>query len=579
MQQATGAAGLDTTAGGNSLPSESERYVINLSASTTPVGLTAPTHPQLRHYTFFVSRKLENGRERFRLHMGYFNSLDEAEHMLELVREIYPAAWAGVATGQRLHTRVIAPGKLGGKPGARGGARPAATATPAAAATPAATPAAAPVASPAAAAVAAAPVVAPVAAPAAPVPATAAAPAQIAVAAPVAAPAAAPAPAAPPVAPPPAIEQAAAQLRLVPAPSVVPVAAAASASASATAAASESFQQIRATIDALGAPSAGTLDNTGNTVIAPGIGALREAEASGARALSGQQALQLLEQPPREYQPPARAPASDPVPAKAAAPAQRPRATRAPTASPLPSAPPVAPFYAVQLLWAVQPIDMQRVPQLAIFSAYRLYGAEGNREGRRWYGLRLGFFADSVSAQQVANYVRSEFSSVSVVPVSAGERERATRSTARPLPAAKSEERNHGMQFIDEVLTDTATSGSRPALDASPAKAPADAEAAWAAAASAAVQGGAGTRKGTAPGKRVKLRAGNRAASKHPQRKPPETLEQTLDALGASTLSLDEGRGDNMQFESTVGRTQPNTPAPNRFGKLLDRLTKRFGNP
>jgi len=114
MQQATGAAGLDTTASGNSLPSESERYVINLSASTTPVGLTAPTHPQLRHYTFFVSRKLENGRERFRLHMGYFNSLDEAEHMLELVREIYPAAWAGVATGLRLHPRGFAPGKLGG---------------------------------------------------------------------------------------------------------------------------------------------------------------------------------------------------------------------------------------------------------------------------------------------------------------------------------------------------------------------------------------------------------------------------------------------------------------------------------
>ena len=75
-------------------------------------------------------------------------------------------------------------------------------------------------------------------------------------------------------------------------------------------------------------------------------------------------------------------------------------------------------LFAVQLLWSVQPIDIGQVPQLAIFSAYTLYGAEGNRDGRRWYGLRLGFFTDAVSAKQVAQYVRSEFTSVSVVPVS-----------------------------------------------------------------------------------------------------------------------------------------------------------------
>ncbi|MFM2289548.1 MAG: hypothetical protein RL684_2691, partial [Pseudomonadota bacterium] len=357
---------------------------------------------------------------------------------------------------------------------------------------------------------------------------------------------------------------------------VPPVAPASPAAASPkAAAAAESFQQIRATIDALGAPGEGTLDKTGNTVVAPGINALRAAEASGARALSSKEALALLEQPPREHAPPAATPAS------AAAPARRIGASKAQPVAVSPSASAGQPIYAVQLLWSVQAIDMSRVPQLAIFSAYRLYGAEGNRDGRRWYGLRLGFFADSVSAQQVANYVRSEFASVSVVPVSAGERERATRSTARPLPATKNEERSHGMQFIDEVLTDTATSGSRPALDeaaVAAAQSPADAEAAWAAAASAAVQGGPAPRKSAAPGKRAKLRAGNRAASKHPQRTPPQTLEQTLDALGASTLSLDEGRGDHMQFESTVGRTSAQALPPNRFGKLLDRLTKRFGS-
>ncbi len=95
--------------------------------------------------------------------------------------------------------------------------------------------------------------------------------------------------------------------------------------------------------------------------------------------------------------------------------------------------------FAVQLLWSVQPIDIAQIPQLAIFSAYTLYGAEGNRDGRRWYGVRLGFFTDAVSAKQVAHYVRSDFSTVSVVPVTARERERAKLAAARPeaTPASR----------------------------------------------------------------------------------------------------------------------------------------------
>jgi len=82
----------------------------------------------------------------------------------------------------------------------------------------------------------------------------------------------------------------------------------------------------------------------------------------------------------------------------------------------------------------VQPIDLARVPPLAIFGAYTLYTVEGSREGRRWFGLRLGFFSDANSAKQVAQYVRSEFSSVAVVPVSLKERDGA--SGASPGTAA-----------------------------------------------------------------------------------------------------------------------------------------------
>ena len=75
----------------------SQLFVINLCASTSPMALSHPTAPELKRYTFFVSRQREDGRERFRLHMGYFASQEEADAMLNAVRDVYPAAWAGPA--------------------------------------------------------------------------------------------------------------------------------------------------------------------------------------------------------------------------------------------------------------------------------------------------------------------------------------------------------------------------------------------------------------------------------------------------------------------------------------------------
>src|SRR3954462_9143706 len=65
-------------------------FVINLTSSTTPMALSQPKDPTLAQSTFFVSRRREDGRERFRLHMGYFESMQAAEDMLTLVREVYP---------------------------------------------------------------------------------------------------------------------------------------------------------------------------------------------------------------------------------------------------------------------------------------------------------------------------------------------------------------------------------------------------------------------------------------------------------------------------------------------------------
>ncbi|MFZ0551524.1 MAG: hypothetical protein WAM21_12025, partial [Steroidobacteraceae bacterium] len=79
--------------------------MLNLCSSTTPMALAQTDLPELKRFTFFVSRRFEEGRERFRLHMGFFASQAEAEEWLSVVRDIYPGAWAGEAPGKKLRAR------------------------------------------------------------------------------------------------------------------------------------------------------------------------------------------------------------------------------------------------------------------------------------------------------------------------------------------------------------------------------------------------------------------------------------------------------------------------------------------
>jgi hypothetical protein len=388
-------------------------FVINLCSSTSPVALSPPDHAGLKRFTFFVSRRREEGRERFRLHMGYFQTQEEAEKLLDIVREIYPGAWAGMAPGLRLRAAAAAAKEADiGAPIEQEIAPGAATAA-VASATPAAAAAAAP------------------------------APVSVSVAsvASVPAPASPPAPSAQPVA---ANAAHAASMPLVeisfdllpshlpidrpdraskPAQPTKPVdaAIATDASMSEEAAAARSLSDVRAAIASLADTSTrGPMLRAIPELQPPAnIPVAKAAPLKVMPELSDEAAMAVLE---------SRAQPGEPV---------KPASHGAAAASPGNGANPEKAVYAVQLMWSVQPIDIAQVPQLAIFSAYTLYGAEGNRDGRRWYGLRLGFFTDAVSAKQVAHYVRSEFSTVSVVPVTPRERERAKIALARsPQPAA-----------------------------------------------------------------------------------------------------------------------------------------------
>ena len=77
-------------------------YVINLDSSTLAMSLDVPFRHELVGFTVFRSRSFEHGRERFRLHLGYFETERHAEEALSVVRKHYPAAWISAAPESQL---------------------------------------------------------------------------------------------------------------------------------------------------------------------------------------------------------------------------------------------------------------------------------------------------------------------------------------------------------------------------------------------------------------------------------------------------------------------------------------------
>jgi hypothetical protein len=411
-------------------------FVINLCSSTTPMALTPPQTPELKRFEFFMSRRREDGRERFRLHMGFFSTLSEAEEWLAVVREIYPGAWAGETPGKHL-------------PQAQ---------------------------KPAAAAVVAPP------------------PAPVSSLATVSPPVVAPRK---PVAPQSNVREVlksldeTAETRLMPKP-------------------------LPPTLPAANVAKPSSLSDT--AVLAILERSDRQTEASGIEMLRPDDT-----------------------------------GTRRALKDAVSSGQEVS--FSVQLHWSVQPINLATVPPLAIFSAYTLYTVEGSRDGRKWYGLRLGFFTDAVSAKQVALYVRSEFATVAVIPVSAQEKDRATQGSGKP-PVSNAERPKKPLENTDDTfkLIDDAQQRDKKASKPA-AKSPRAAAAAKP----------LSRKKSTSSSNKVRAT----------EKRSPKSLEETLEILGASQLEIDSGRGELLNDSGVRHLRVEARKSSSPFAKLLDRLTDR----
>lgn len=620
-------------------------FVLNLCSSTTPMALSNPEQPELKRFSFFVSRRFEEGRERFRLHMGYFATLAEAEEWLGAVRDIYPGAWAGEAPGKKLRERAVAAAAAQAQHAA--GPPPVATTAsnttmaskpavvpanvptisaalppipksgPASGTTPPAAPkmpalnvptihAAVPTARPAtsntvaASAGAPPPVARPVPGVARSVPqaapARASAPSPVEKSAPVLP--AAPAMAAKPLAAAPPVLMAAPPR--APSPSVATVANTRSAPVSPAASHSLPGAIARAGQPGRSLPIAQPAAPTA-TAAAPIAARRTEKPAKAALPNSNvREVLKALDEPAVESEitgetrlmpAPVLAGRDDPEDNSSFTDTQvlkfletrradgtelgglevesgaisllKPddTGTRRALKEAVAGNQPVA--FAVQLQWSVQPVELSKVPPLAIFSAYTLYTVEGSRDGRKWYGLRLGFFTDAISAKQVAYYVRSEFASVAVVPVSPQEKSRASDSEKKAdlaFPKKSRTERVDEFKLIDP-------DDESPSVPSRPAATPVGGK--------PALTKPAGPAKTTPPSGRRGSR-GNRVRAR--EARTPQTLEETLEILGASQLEMDNGNGESLN-ESGVRHlrveVQKNTP----FGRLLERLSERVRKP
>jgi hypothetical protein len=89
-------------------------------------------------------------------------------------------------------------------------------------------------------------------------------------------------------------------------------------------------------------------------------------------------------------------------------------------------------WFAIQLSLAEDTFDPDTLPNLDIFSVYRLYSVAGIDQGRIVHALRLGFFTEEIAAGAVASYLAAFYDKPTIKRVSAAERERFAEQSLEP---------------------------------------------------------------------------------------------------------------------------------------------------
>src|SRR6266403_1214280 len=351
-------------------------FVINLSASTAPITVPAKSIAGCEQAHMYQLQRTEDRRPRYRLRLGPFSSEDEADAVLMMVRDIYPGALTATADDDDLRAIATLRAKTGALPPAS--EKPAASSRPAAKPTASAATTAATVPTLSDTPVSPAKPMAPAtpmftAAP--PAPAKSMAPTIPTLTA-------APAASTKPVAP------------AVPTPSVspaVPATPAAPAIPTVSTAPTPAKPMAPAVPAVSATPTAEQKVPVRVPAVVPKLNApvLRQAEESSKRVpnLDATQTVFALTELELED-------------ASASL------------------------WFVIQLSLAEEAFDPETLPNLDIFSVYRLYSVAGIDQGRIMHALRVGFFTEEISAGAVASYLATFYDKPTIKRVSSAERER-----------------------------------------------------------------------------------------------------------------------------------------------------------
>jgi len=87
------------------------RFMINLCSVAQPITIPQPRDSQLTRFRFFFSHYWEDGRRRFRLHLGFFQTIVEAQKWHAILSRIYPDAFVSESSatqpGLLVNTHVL----------------------------------------------------------------------------------------------------------------------------------------------------------------------------------------------------------------------------------------------------------------------------------------------------------------------------------------------------------------------------------------------------------------------------------------------------------------------------------------
>jgi len=120
-------------------------------------------------------------------------------------------------------------------------------------------------------------------------------------------------------------------------------------------------------------------------------------------------------------------------------------------------------WFVIQLASADHAFDPDAVPNLDIFSEYRLYSVAGVEQGRVVHALRLGFFREEIGAVAVASYLGAYWDKPTIKRVSVAERERFANQRVEARKDVGATGKHAVIEITDELVARRRRSAKMPA--------------------------------------------------------------------------------------------------------------------